>query len=69
MVFIENHLNHPSKSLKYDNFIFIEDFNVGTSNKHIEQFYETYNLKNLIKKLTSFKSMNNLSCRDFDKPL
>ena len=65
--FIENHLNRVSRcvdnySSKYDKFIVMRDFNVETSQIHIKQLCETCNLKNLIKKPTCFKNIDNPSC-------
>ena len=51
-------------SLKYDNFIVLRDFNAETSNATISEFCETYNLKNLIKEPTCFKSLKNPTCID-----
>ena len=74
LTLLNNHIQSISRSLdfyssKYDNFIVLGDFNAETSNATISQFCATYNLKNLIKEHTCFKSLENLdkSAKMFSK--
>ena len=54
---IGNHLD--SHMEKYDNLILIGDYNSEMEEETIKDFCEIYNLKNLIKKPTCFKSVEN----------
>ena len=61
---IQNHTVSLSKNLdfwssKYENFIVIDDFNVEMTNNYFEEFYPSYNPKNLIKQTTCFKNPDN----------
>ena len=61
---IQNHLSEISKVLdmcssKYENFLLIGDFNSEPNESHMEDFCLNYNLSNLIKEPTCFKSMEN----------
>ena len=58
---IVNHLESIGKQLnvlceKYDNFILIGDFNSEICEDAMQEFCSTYNLKNLVKEKTCFKS-------------
>ena len=69
LTLLNNHIQNISRSLdfyssKYDNFIVLWDFNAETSNTTISEFCATYNLKNLIKEPTCFKSLENPTCID-----
>ena len=69
LTLLNNHIQNISRSLdfyssKYDNFIVLWDFNAETSNTTISEFCATYNLKNLIKEPTCFKSLKNPTCID-----
>ena len=66
---LNNHIQNISKCLdfyssKYNNFIVLGNFNAETSNPIISEFCATYNLKNLIKEPTCFKSLKNPTCID-----
>ena len=69
LTLLNNHIQNISRGLdfyssKYDNFIVFGDFNAETSNTTISKFCATYNLKNLIKEPTCFKSLENPTCID-----
>ena len=49
---------------KYENFIILGDFNALKSNKTLGEFYNTFNLKNLIKEPTCYKNIHNPSSID-----
>ena len=58
---ISNHLQRLRNSLdlysaKYENIIFIGDFNVSPEQSHMETFCESYGLKSLIKVPTCHKN-------------
>ena len=62
-------LSHVSKALdkllgNYDNFLLIGDFNSSVSESNLKDFCEVYNLVNLIKDPTCFKSTSNPSSID-----
>ena len=66
---IQNHTVNLSQNLyfytsKYENFIVIGDFNAEITNNYLEEFCTSYNLKNLIKQPTCFKSPDNLTLID-----
>ena len=66
---IENHLKCISRGLdyyssKYENFIILGDLNTEITNDYMSQFCGAYNLKNLIKDPTCYKSIANPSCID-----
>ena len=69
LTLLNNHIQNISRDLdfypsKYDNFIVLGDFNAQASNRTISEFCATYNLKNLIKEATFFKSLKNATCVD-----
>ena len=49
---------------KYENIILLGDFNCTESDPQMENFLYTYNLKNLVKKTTCYKNVNNPSTID-----
>ncbi len=62
-------LKHVSKEVdvllpKYENLLFLGDFNVTMEEKPLEDFCELYNLKNLINEPTCFKNPRNPSSID-----
>ena len=66
---IKNHLLEVGKSLdlytsKYDNFIFLGDFNVEMNDEYMIEFCSNYGLTSLIKEPTCFKNPENPSCID-----
>ena len=66
---IENFLDSVGKELdrflpQYENLLLLGDFNSEISDEHMRDFCETYNLTNLIKDPTCFKSVENPSCID-----
>ena len=56
--------NLDSYSLKYENFILFEDFNVEPTEDAKEEFMKVYNLKILVKGPTCFKNPDKPSCID-----
>ena len=63
------HLEHIGKLLdfyvsKYDNLLLLGDYNCEEKDIVMEKFLCTYNLKNLVKKPTCFKNVNNPSTID-----
>ena len=69
LTLLNNHIQNISRGLdfyllKYNNFIFLGDFNPETSNATISEFCVTYNLKNLIKEPKYFRSLENATCID-----
>ena len=66
---ISKFLSHVSKELdrflpQYENLLLLGDFNSEMSEEDMKNFCETYNLTNLIKEPTCFKSVENSSCID-----
>ena len=66
---IKNFLKHIGIELdtflkQYENMILLGDFNSEMSEQPMKDFCETYNLQNLIKDPTCFKSVTNPSCID-----
>ena len=66
---ISTHMHHLSKGLdiymnKYDNILFLGDFNSETSENYLNDFCHVYNLRNIVKKPTCFKNPNNPACID-----
>ena len=66
---IGSHLNVITKTLdiyygKYDNVVFLGDFNAGNKETTMKSFCESYNLTNLIKQPTCFKKPGKPSCID-----
>ena len=62
-----HHLHHLSKGLdnyigNYDNILLLGDFNSEFSELCLNDFCDTYNLKNLVKEPTCFKNPDNPSC-------
>ena len=51
-------------SSNYDNFIIIGDFNSEPTEKFLDDFFNTYDLKNLIREATCYKNPDNPSCID-----
>ena len=63
------HLEVVTKTLdsyysKYENVIFLGDFNAGVLETPMTSFCESYNLKSIIKQLTCFKNPEKPSCID-----
>ena len=68
-VLISDFLSHVGNSLdmfirNYDNFLLLGDFNVEMIDERLKEFCNIYNLKNLIKEPTCFKSFLNPSSID-----
>ena len=66
---IDSHLNVITKTFdtyygKYENVIFLGDFNAGIEETTMKSFCESYNLTNLIKQPTCFKNPDKPSCID-----
>ena len=66
---IQNHLNSLGNYLndlckKYDTFILLGDFNSEMCEDAMLEFSSVYNLKNLVKKPTCYKNIDNPSCID-----
>ena len=66
---ISNYLDQIGKELdkflpQYENILLLGDFNSEMSEPPMREFCETYNLENLIKDPTFFKSIENPSCID-----
>ena len=66
---ISNHLDKLSRSINkyspsYDNIIVLGDFNCPPSEEIMNNFFNEYDLKNLINEPTCFKSTSNPSCID-----
>ena len=66
---IGSHLNVITKALhtyygKYENVVFLGDFNAGIEQTTMKSFCESYNLTNFIKQPTSFKNPEKPSCFD-----
>ena len=64
---IGSHLNVITKALdmyygKYENVVFLGDFNAGIEETTMKSFCESYNLTNLIKQPTCFKNPKKPSC-------
>ena len=62
-------MHHLSKGLdvyinKYDNILFLGDFNSETSENYLNDFCNVYNLRNIVKEPTCFKNPENPSCID-----
>ena len=67
--FISNHLESLNRiidaySKKYQNFLFLGDFNATTNEKCMEEFYNLNGLTSLIKKPSCFKNLDKLTCID-----
>ena len=66
---IGSHLNVITKTLdkyygKYENVVFLGDFNAAIEETTMELFCESYNLTNLIKQPTCFKNPEKPRCID-----
>ena len=66
---ISTHMHHLSKGLyiyinKYDNILFLGDFNSETSENYLDDFCNVYNLRNIVTEPTCFKNPENPSCID-----
>ena len=66
---IGSHLNDITKALdthygKYENAVFLGDFNAGIEETTMKSFCESHNLTNLIKQPTCFKNPEKPSCID-----
>ena len=66
---IQSHTVNLSKSFdfyssKYEKFIVIGDFNAEMTNSYLEEFWASYNLKNLIKQPTCINNLENPTCID-----
>ena len=66
---ISIHMHHLSKGLdiymnKYDNILFLGDFNSETSENYLNDFCNAYNLRKMVKEETCFKNPENPSCID-----
>ena len=66
---ISNHLEYLTKAIdfykgKYDNILIIADLNAEMNEPPLRDFCKTYDLSNLIKEPTFFKSLNNPSSID-----
>ena len=66
---ISSYLDHLSNCVdnclpKYDNFIILGDFNSEMTETELSNFCEVYNMKNLVKEPTCYKSLENPSCID-----
>ena len=48
----------------YDNILILGDFNSSVSENHMKDFYEMYDLEDLIRGPTCFKNANNPSSID-----
>ena len=62
-------MNVISKTLgkyygKYENVVFLEEFNAGIKETAMKSFFESYNLTNLIKQPTCFKNSEKPNCID-----
>ena len=62
-------MHHLSKGLdiymnKYDNILFLGDFNSEMSENYLNDFFNVYNLRNIVKEPTCFKNPENPSCID-----
>ena len=67
---IRQHLYALSKSIevftsKYDNLLFLGDFNAGVEDASVKNFCRSYNLTSMINKPTRYKNPDRPSCIDF----
>ena len=49
---------------KYDQLLFLGDFNVGVENSSVKNFFSSFNLTSMKNKPTCFKNPDKLSCVD-----
>ena len=66
---ISNHLAELSKNTdlyltKYDQFLFLGDFNAGVEDSSVKNFCSSYNLTSMINRPTCFRNPEKLSCID-----
>ena len=66
---ISSHVNVTSKTLdkyygKYENVVFLGEFNAGIKETAMKSFFESYNLRNLIEQPTCFKNSEKPNCID-----
>ena len=66
---ISNHLSKLSKDIniyltKYDQLLFLGDFNAGVEDTSMKNFCSSYNLRSMINKPTCFKNPDKPSCID-----
>ena len=66
---ISTHMHHLSKGLdiymnKYDNILFLGDFNSETSENYLNDFCNAYNWRKMVKEEICFKNPENPSCID-----
>ena len=66
---MKNHVERISRildalSTKYENVLFLSNFNACVDDETMEDFCSSYGLKSLIKQLKCFKNSKNLSCID-----
>ena len=66
---MKNHVERISRTLdalstKYENVLFLSNFNACVDDETMEDFCSSYGLKSLIKQLKCFKNSKNLSCID-----
>ena len=66
---IRQHLYALSKSIdvftsKYDDLLFLDDFNVGVEDTSVKNFCRSYNLTSMINKPTCYKNPDRSSCID-----
>ena len=66
---ITNHLSTLSKctniyTSKYDNLIFLGDFNAGVEDTDIKNFCSSYNLTSMVNKATCYKNPDKPTCID-----
>ena len=66
---IRQHLYALSKSIdvftsKYDNLLFLGDFNAGVEDTSVKNFCRSYNLTSMINKPTCYKNPDRPSCID-----
>ena len=62
---ISSHLSIVGRSMDaYDNFLDIGDLNSEISEMVMSEFYDTYNLQNLVKDPTCYKNPSKPTCID-----
>ena len=69
-VLISNHLAELSKNIdlyltKYDQLLFLGDFNAGVEDLSVNNFCSSFNLTSMTNKPTRFKNLDKPSCIDF----
>ena len=68
---ISNHLAELSKNTdlyltKYDQLLFLGDFNAGVEDSSVKNFCSSYNLTSMINRPTYFKNPEKPSCIDLN---